>query len=231
MSGFRERLLGFLHAHAAGRAEDLVGCEETPPASSRPAAGDDLAERFRRELEAVGGEVYDLAQDKDPESVVTAFLEQFRGGSVAIDGDPAWKRAGFSMRSLARKAGVEVFGVDGATEPTSLADVELGMTVADLAIAETGTIAQCVRPFRPRSLSLLPPAHLVALPRRRILAGLEDFFATIRTGAAGEGGDYGAYFTWITGPSRTADIEKVLTVGVHGPGRLVVFLLGEEEAL
>ena len=67
-----------------------------------------------------------------------------------------------------------------------------------------------------------PPAHLVLVPEDRILPGLEDLLEAAASELAGPAG----FLSLITGPSRTADIEKVLTIGVHGPGRLVAVVVG-----
>ena len=61
----------------------------------------------------------------------------------------------------------------------------------------------------------LPEIHVALLPARRILGGLADVVPKLRPGRA-------PYISFLTGPSRTADIERVLTIGVHGPSRLVV---------
>ncbi len=91
-------------------------------------------------------------------------------------------------------------------------EAEIGVTTADLAVAETGSLLIATGPGRPRLLSLCPPVHVVVLPKERIVGTLEEAFARLsdRTSVI------------ITGPSRTADIECALVRGVHGPGDLVV---------
>ena len=74
---------------------------------------------------------------------------------------------------------------------------------------------------RPSQISLLPPAHLIVLPEELILEDLADLIEAEAEHLAGPSG----YMALMTGPSRTADIEKVLTIGVHGPGRLAVALV------
>ena len=149
---------------------------------------------------------------------------------AAVDRDPAWARlAGRAAGPLAIAGALRAAGLDPVEVPAAsdgetrsvLAAAAIGVTVADLAIADTGTVVQLGRPFRPRSVSLLPPAHLVVLPEDRILGSLDDVLAA----AAGDLGGPEGYMTLITGPSRTADIEKVLTIGVHGPGRIAVAIV------
>lgn len=95
-----------------------------------------------------------------------------------------------------------------------------GATEADYGIAETGTVVEVSGPGRSRLASLLPESHLVALPVERLRAGLGEVLAEIEAK-----GVPGAAVTLVTGPSRTADIEQVLTIGVHGPGRVHVVLV------
>jgi len=230
VSDYRDRLLGFLKSQAPATRDALYAGEVAAAPSSSPRGDADLRRRFADELEAVGGESIDLTGEGDPSAVVARRLAGVESGVVAVDADPAWSRLSIPLRELVVAAGLELLEVDGTTTSAELADVELGVTIADAAISETGTIAQCARPFRPRSLSLLPPRHLVLVPADRLLGGLEELFAGVVHGASWSGGsaDFGAYFTWITGPSRTADIEKTLTIGIHGPGHLTVLFLGDE---
>jgi len=88
------------------------------------------------------------------------------------------------------------------------------------AIAETGTIVCSSQGGKPLQAGLLPSRHCAILPESRIFATFEDFFATL-------GADLPTNITLISGPSRTADIELTLTVGVHGPERLDVIVVQE----
>jgi L-lactate dehydrogenase complex protein LldG len=74
-----------------------------------------------------------------------------------------------------------------------------------------------------RSISLLPPVHIAVVKPEQLLSGLSDLFPLLRGEA--EGRDLSSAITFITGPSRTADIELTLVVGVHGPQQLHVVLL------
>lgn len=91
-------------------------------------------------------------------------------------------------------------------------DAEVGVTAADLAVAETGSLFLATGPGRPRLYSLCPMLHLVVIPRERIVGTLAEAFARLSDRST----------AIITGPSRTADIEGILVRGVHGPGDIVV---------
>ncbi len=227
---YRDRLFGFLKSRAVGQPGELFTEVPRERPSSAPLPADDLGARFCSELNAVGGEASDLASSADPAAELGGWLQGLGLKTAVIDSDPGWKVVGLPIRELVEGAGLGLERVDGSARPADLAEFDLGITLADAAIAETGTIAQCARPFRPRSISLVPRCHLVLVPRDRLLASLEDLFEGITSGASWAGGpeEFASYFTWITGPSRTADIEKTLTIGVHGPARTGAFLLGTE---
>ena len=101
-------------------------------------------------------------------------------------------------------------GLDAGGAP--IWDAEVGVTTADLAIAETGSLLLSTGPARARMISLSPVVHVVIVPRDRIVATLAEAFARLSDRTT----------VIITGPSRTADIEGVLVRGVHGPGEIVV---------
>ena len=227
---YRDRLFGFLRSRAVGEPGGLFVETAAARPSSVPGVDEDLRERFCAELSAVGGEAVDLAGRGEPGVELESWLRGLGIEGAVIDSDLAWASIGLPVRELVEAAGLRIETVDGSAGPADLAGFDLGITLADAAIAETGSIVQCARPFRPRSISLVPRCHLALVPRDRLLGGLEDFFEGIEEGASWAGGDadFDTYFTWITGPSRTADIEKTLTIGVHGPGRTGVFLLGGE---
>ncbi|MCL6446898.1 MAG: lactate utilization protein [Armatimonadetes bacterium] len=99
-------------------------------------------------------------------------------------------------------------------------EADLGVSEMELGIAETGSIAQNATDAASRLVSTLPPVHLAVLRTDTIVPTLRDAITR-----AGEGGGPPPYWTIITGPSRTADIERVLTIGVHGPYRLIILAI------
>ena len=101
------------------------------------------------------------------------------------------------------------------------ATADIGITSADYALADTGTLVLLSSPQEARMISLLPPAHIAVVPRARILTGLDELFSLLPNPA-----DATSSMVLITGPSRTADIEQILVRGVHGPGALCVVVTG-----
>jgi L-lactate dehydrogenase complex protein LldG len=96
-----------------------------------------------------------------------------------------------------------------------------GITGAFCAIAETGTLMMCSGARTPATSSLLPETHVAVVSRSRIVAGMEDGWALLRS----EAGAMPRAVNFISGPSRTADIEQTVTLGAHGPYRVHVLLL------
>jgi L-lactate dehydrogenase complex protein LldG len=97
----------------------------------------------------------------------------------------------------------------------------VGITGCFAAIAETGTLAMLSGPDTPASMALLPETHIAVVPESRILAHMEDVFALLRH----ERGAPPRALNFISGPSRTADIEQTLVIGAHGPYRVHLILL------
>jgi L-lactate dehydrogenase complex protein LldG len=106
-----------------------------------------------------------------------------------------------------------------------IAAAGLGITGADFAVAETGSVVVVPRQGLSRLVSLVPPVHLALVRGRDLVESLDDVFLLRRLEYHRRGGDMGSYLNFITGPSRTADIEQTLVVGVHGPREVhLVFL-------
>jgi len=94
-------------------------------------------------------------------------------------------------------------------------DAPLGVTLAEGAIVETGSVILAEETLGDRSVGLLSLAHIMLIPVDSIVPSLVEGAAIVRKVA-----QKGGYATLVTGPSRTADIEMSLTVGVQGPGRV-----------
>lgn len=109
--------------------------------------------------------------------------------------------------------------VDDRAPRAELAAAEVGLTAVDAVIAETGSLALVSAPDRPRTASLLPPLHVAIVRAGQIAPTFRVALARLR-----ERFDRASALHLITGPSRTADIELQLTLGVHGPGALEVVL-------
>lgn len=99
------------------------------------------------------------------------------------------------------------------------------LAVAFAGIAETGTVMLLSSPASPATLNFLPEMHIVILPEQAIVGAYEDAWANLR--AAFGPGVMPRVVNWITGPSRTADIEQTLLLGAHGPRLLHILLLAE----
>jgi L-lactate dehydrogenase complex protein LldG len=93
-----------------------------------------------------------------------------------------------------------------------------GVSHALYGVAETGSVVLAALPEEPRARSLLPDVHVTLLEEERVLAGLDELFVAV-------GGSLPSALAIVTGPSRSADIEQMLAVGVHGPGEVHVVLI------
>jgi L-lactate dehydrogenase complex protein LldG len=109
---------------------------------------------------------------------------------------------------------------DKAAFINEAAEAAIGITPVDYALADSGTLCLLARKNQPRTASLLPPVHIAVLQPRQIVRGLDDLFALLPSDSR----ELSSAVTLITGPSRTADIELTLVVGVHGPQQLHVIL-------
>ena len=98
-----------------------------------------------------------------------------------------------------------------------------GVSRALYGLADTGSVVLAASPEEPRASSLLPDVNVTLLTEDRILPGLDELFAAV-------GADLPSALAIVTGPSRSADIEQTLAVGVHGPGEVHVVLTPPESA-
>ncbi len=100
------------------------------------------------------------------------------------------------------------------------ASADIGITSADYALADTGSLVLFSSTEEARMISLLPPVHVAVVPRARLLTGLDELFSLVPRPAGRS-----SSMLLITGPSRTADIEQILVRGVHGPGEIHVVIV------
>jgi L-lactate dehydrogenase complex protein LldG len=115
--------------------------------------------------------------------------------------------------------GLPVLLTDSGFDKRELEKCLVGITECDALIAQTGSVLVTSRSAGGRALSVLPPHHVVLARRDQLVAGLPEAFALVkhRYGAA-----YPSMISFITGPSRTGDIERILVLGAHGPKKLTI---------
>jgi len=181
-------------------------------------------EAFRREFEEVAGVFHRVVSIDMVPAVVSSIAREREAGHV-VTWDAGALGADLAPALSAR--GLEVHPMPGA-EPVGAAERErlravaaradLGLTGVDLAIAETGTLVLVSGAGRPRSTSLLPPCHVAVFDRTALVESLRQVGVFLEAWHGdGRPPSGGASINFITGPSRTADIELTLTRGVHGP--------------
>lgn len=171
----------------------------------------DLVARFRQRAESMQSTTDTVARRTEVPAAVRRYLDAHklaaRGCMWPQLADLAWSEAGLSLQARA--------AVD--------ADL-LGVTGAFAAIAETGTLMVVSGAQTPSSVSLLVETHVAIVPASRILAYMEDAWERVRA----ELGQLPRAVNFISGPSRTADIEQVLVLGAHGPYRVHLIIVTEE---
>jgi len=182
----------------------------------RPAMPADLVDRFLRratDMESTVERIATIAQlpkavaryvdalDLDPS---LAEQKSHRGVCWPEFGDLDWSDAGLAIEA----------------RPTQGKD-RLGITGAFCAVAETGTLVITSGAATPTASMLLPDTHVAIVRSERIVAGMEEAFALIRA----ELGAMPRAVNFVSGPSRTGDIEQTIVLGAHGPYRVHILLL------
>jgi L-lactate dehydrogenase complex protein LldG len=136
--------------------------------------------------------------------------------------------AGILQQCGAKRADSQVLGApDRRRHLQDLDDVGICVSGADAAVAESGTLVVVSGPGRGRLASLLPPVHIALLPANRIVRTLPEAWSLLEVGFGVDVGHARSNISLITGPSRTADIEQTLTLGVHGPKELHVIVIDD----
>jgi L-lactate dehydrogenase complex protein LldG len=105
-----------------------------------------------------------------------------------------------------------------------IAALQVGLSYADLAVMETGSLVFATNDLAARMVAMLTYIHIAVVPASRMVEGLDQVGEQLQRWQGG-GGDR-RYISMVTGPSRTADIERVLTIGVQGPQELHIVLVG-----
>jgi L-lactate dehydrogenase complex protein LldG len=118
--------------------------------------------------------------------------------------------------------GLDTLVVDNGFDKRELEKCDVGISECNALIAQTGTVLVTSRSAGGRALSCLPPHHVVIARREQLVPDLPAAFALVKQEY---GGSFPSMISFITGPSRTGDIERILVLGAHGPKKLTIFCL------
>jgi len=176
----------------------------------RPDLGTDLVGRFCQQAERTSQTLDRVAQAGDVPGAVARYLDSIGIARQAI----AWR----TLTDLPWQAS----GIDVAFRKPVNEDL-VGITGCFCAIAETGTLMLLSGPETYSSAALLPETHIALLPVSRIVGSMEEAFALAKQ----ERGELPRATNFISGPSRTGDIEQTIVLGAHGPYRVHVILIDD----
>jgi L-lactate dehydrogenase complex protein LldG len=180
-----------------------------------------MYEQFKVKAEGVGAEVHRLGTRGEALDFILSFLRK-EGTADAPQSTAIWADGpflnGIDTAQLSRK--IPRLGFEVSRQ--AAADSLIGISEADWALADTGSLVADQTAVEQRLASTLPSIHVAIIGTDRILPDKTAVFSKINPKTS-------RYIAFITGPSRTADIERVLTIGVHGPKRLVILFVDEPE--
>ncbi|MGI8644047.1 MAG: LutC/YkgG family protein [Thermomicrobiales bacterium] len=174
----------------------------------------DLFAAFEDRAAALGVDVWRVAASDDAARIIAELASDLETSDVLLAAELATS-APRLLSDLAECA----LHVQEASDLNESRDAPLGLSLARLAIAETGSVLLAETSLADRGIGMLAATQVVICPASSLVASLDDSAGALRAVARQPGGGYA---TLVTGPSRTADIERVLTVGVQGPARVVV---------
>jgi L-lactate dehydrogenase complex protein LldG len=205
----REDILSCIRSALA----DVRGSEAPPPPVWLHRGGAGHAEKFAAALSALAGH--------------PALVGTLAEACAHVESVLAGRRAIASRAPILAAARItSLKGVNTEFSREACAAAEVGITSADFALADTGTLVMLTESGESRLISLLPPCHIAVIEGAKILESLDELFGIVPHPA-----DQSSGMVLITGPSRTADIEMRLVRGVHGPGEIHIIIVGDVTSL
>jgi L-lactate dehydrogenase complex protein LldG len=215
MDPSREQILSKIRA--AWHASDRAPASPLPPSTriASRAAGDAASEidLLLAEIRKLGGRAQRIAGREELNQALCKLIRDENVKQVTLWQTRELKDLG--LEGTFASQGVEVVPPDA--DNRTLAECDLGVTGADAVLPETGTLVLRASQERSQMVSLLPHVHLAIVLPSALRADLQQVLEQVK-------GDPRVHF--ISGPSRTADIEKTLAIGVHGPKALYVWVSG-----
>ncbi|TME13897.1 MAG: hypothetical protein E6I80_01120 [Chloroflexi bacterium] len=184
----------------------------------------DLFTQFLQRLSSAGGESHQVARLAEAADLIAAHPALIAGEIVVPPTFGRHQRWGSILPLLSSKG----ITIREAGSPASVADAPAGLSGADLSVAETGSVLLAENALEARVVSMLTLTHFVLVSEDKLVPMLDDA-AVILQRLTRAGSDQRHYCSFVTGPSRTADIERTLTIGVQGPKTLCVIIVANGE--
>ena len=181
----------------------------------------ELITRFKDRLESVGGEAYSVENLEQATEIIAthpALVQKEIAVAPNFATFPFWA----AILPMLHDKSIDI---QEAESPASVADAPAGLSIAELAIAETGSVLLAENALEARVVGMLTLTHFVLVRKESLFPMLEDA-GKLLLELTKSGSDQRHYISLVTGPSRTADIERTLTIGVQGPKALCVIFVG-----
>jgi L-lactate dehydrogenase complex protein LldG len=229
--GERENILGRIKealrlpalrpGHQATASEHEVGRTGTGSKRARewlPAVGPTPEERLALFLK--------MATDLKAEVAILRTQPELAQALGTLARAEGWKKIALHAGDLTSVAAGAIdlpkCRTDQPYQTSDLENCDAGISECDALIAQTGSVLLTNKSAGGRALSVLPPHHVVLALKEQLIADLPEAFALLKRKYAPA---YPGFISFITGPSRTGDIERILVLGAHGPKRLTILLL------
>jgi len=219
----REEILGRMKTAEKGKAPFRPSM---PPLTELALDGEQMIQRFTLELSNQTGVVHRTSGKDEVLSLLTEIASREGLKTVITAGDDVIHS--LDLGAWGAAVGVKVIATKNIKDRETLREeaftADAGITSADFAIAETGTIGMIFNEHQPRLTSIAPPIHIAIIPVERLYpiyeSAIERVFKNVD--------DAPSQFCFITGPSSTADIQAVQFKGMHGPTKMIViFIMGQ----
>ncbi len=168
-----------------------------------------LEQAFKENLEKVNGFVYSFSSEEKLYKGLKEYISSIRKGKVVCNEDQICRQLEKSAIQYRKSASIPE-------------DIEIGITSCDFLIAHTGSVMISSAQQGGRQIIAYSPVHIVIAYKRQLIDYLDKAYSGIIEKYKD---NFPSQVTLITGPSRTADIEKTLVLGAHGPRELIVFLV------
>lgn len=219
MTSARDEILGRIREALREKAHEPVATgADVPPKEWLPPVGDTLEERIAL-FAANAAQLRAGFHVCDNAAAAAVRLRELAGAQ-------GWKRIGIHNHPLTQAvyAGMNLplLVTDEAYSKSDLEGCDVGVTACECLVAQTGSVLISTDSSGGRALSVLPPHHVVVATADQLVADLSE---ALHAAAARHGADWPSLLSFITGPSRTGDIERILVLGAHGPKELTILLI------